>query len=219
MLNHFVIIRFRYPLNDPLLPIRRKYLYDICLHSLSEQVNQNFKTVILSDEKDLKCDLLTTSKRGLPKVLPKTGFIITTRVDSDDVVLPNFIDNIQKEFHYQHRLIIDHCGYNYDVRNNRMTFHRPPETCPSQFLSLIERADRAIYCMHQAHSKMWLTAPVKTLEDPSRIFCIHSHSQDSSKRPPGFYNSGSDIDTKPYTYYINKLIELDGELNEALCSH
>lgn len=214
MLNHFVIVRYRYPLNDPLLPIRRRYLEEICFHGLKSQTNNNFKLVVLSDEK-IDCDLQTTSGRGLKRILPKEGYIITTRVDSDDVVLPDFIDVIQKNFHNQHRLIIDHSGYNYDVRINRMTEHTPPVSHPSQFLSLIEKADDAVYCMYLAHPQMHKLCPVKVLPYKTRIFCVNSNSKFSSSQKPGMFNNGQSVDTKPYQYYINKLQELDKELRNA----
>lgn len=67
-------------------------------------------------------------------------FVITTRLDNDDVIANSFIDDIQISFIPQHATIINFTmGYEYNIRKKILT--KWNTRLKNQFISIIEKRD------------------------------------------------------------------------------
>jgi hypothetical protein len=211
-IKHFVWIRFKYAADDKMLPIRTRYLNEICLESLRRQTNKNFQ-IVISGCADAPVELQLSSIKKLRDYHGDDEFIITTRIDSDDIALPNFIAEIQNNFVPQTKIVLDPYGYAYDVRIDKLAQYNSPHT--SAFLSFIDYGKNAQYCNAYPHPQMGQHFTVRHIKKYCRIFCINSNSMLSSQRRPGSFTSGLEINKSPYLDYITKLKELDIELKKA----
>jgi len=228
--KHIILIRFNYPKNEANLDIRKRYLEEICLHSLERQTNKNFSVLICSNldltfnsELDIfivgdgnnhgkwKMDSTNRNKK-LKELSENYEYIITTRLDSDDVLLPNCIDIIQKNFQEKDKIIIDPSGYTYESRVNK--FMEYTSSRPSQFLSLIESTINPVYCYKKPHTNMKQLGPVITLDDLVRIYVVHDLSIFSSKKSSSRYNGKVVEIPKNCKYYIEKWNELLKEIKK-----
>lgn len=223
-MKHFVVIRFNFQPDDPYLDLRKRFLYEVSMHSLKRQTNQNFKVAVITNL-DVKSDILIEPRNkfrplecpGLTAQLPAyhapDEYVMTTRLDMDDVLLPTFIDEVQKSFRPKDGYIIDTCGYNYDVRNNKMIYTSP--RLPSNFLTYVEYGEDPKYCYHKKHPEMRVYK-VHKIRKPLRIFCFHDNSKLMSRFKPGVYTKGPSIDTRKYKYYIDTLREINNLMKERM---
>lgn len=209
-IKHFVIIRFRY--NNEFLPIRTRFLNEVCLHSLFNQSNKNFQ-IVITGRADAPVPIQINSINKLREYHDDDDFVITTRLDSDDVALPNFIAEIQKHFVPKPKTVLDPYGYAYDVRVDTFTRFVQPRT--TAFLSFIDRGKDSQTCNAYPHPQMGVHFPVIHIKKYCRIACISSNSSSSSRLPLGRFTQGAEVDRTPYLYYINKTKELDKILRKV----
>lgn len=225
-MKHFVVIRFNFQPDDPFLDLRRRFLYEISMHSLKQQTNQNFRTAVITNL-DVDCDIIIRPRSkskplefpGLTAQLPNyhstNEYVLTTRLDMDDVLLPRYIEKVQEKFIPRDDYVIDTKGFNYDVRNNKMIVTNP--RLPSNFLTFVEHGSSPRYCYHTKHPLM-KQYPVIKIKKPLRIFCFHDNSKLMSTFRPGVYTKGLPVDTTPYLYYIRKLREINNLMKERMAN-
>lgn len=224
-MQHFVIIRFNFQPDDKYLDIRKRMLYELSMHSLKRQTNKNFRVAVITDLPDIDCDILIKPRSkqtplicpGLIAQLPAyhqpDEFVLTTRLDMDDVLLPEFVEAVQSKFIPHDKLVIDVNGYNYDSRNDKMVINKPRH--PSNFLTFVEYGESPKYCYHLKHPQMRCYKTIK-IKEPLRIFCFHSNSMLMSRFKPGVYTKGTPVDIKPFRYYTTRLKHLNHLMKERM---
>jgi hypothetical protein len=95
-------------------------------------------------------------------------WIITSRLDNDDVILPEYIETVQSYFDKTFKLV-DVNGYQYDLATKK---HYDPDRagCTSPFISLIEQVGTPWQSIATDPKEAKLiTEPVKTV-----YYCSHS---------------------------------------------
>ena len=99
----------------------------------------------------------------------KGDWLITSRLDNDDVILPEYIETVQSYFDKTFKLV-DVGGYQYDLATKK---HYDPDRagCTSPFISLIEQVGTP----WQSISKDPKEA--KLIEDPVKTVYYCSHSK------------------------------------------
>ena len=116
----------------------------------------------------------------------KGGWLITSRLDKDDILEPNYIEEVQKRFRNKTELI-DVDGVQWDMRVNKW-YDSGRITNNSPFISLIENTKEqylstqpgfgeikgiktAMYC---SHTKMISHFPSDKILKPLFVQCIHN---------------------------------------------
>jgi hypothetical protein len=146
-------------LDDAWMSNRIHLFSTFCVPSVRNQANQNFKWIIYFDlstpeptrkiisgilhDLDNASLRFVNSMSGMQNDLEglllqsQTPFVITTRLDNDDVISRDFITTVQQHFDATDKNIINlEGGYFYDPRNLVLTSMRIP-VC-NNFISLIE---------------------------------------------------------------------------------
>ena len=114
----------------------------------------------------------------------KGDWIITSRLDNDDIVLPEYIETVQSYFDKTFKLV-DVNGYQYDLATKK---HYDPDRagCTSPFISLIEQVGTPWQSISKDSKEAKLiTEPVKTV-----YYCSHSKMEwhfPSVKNPKRLY--------------------------------
>ena len=103
---------------------------------------------IFTDKRMIKvtCD----SRVAFDDIKPKTPWVITTRMDNDDLYLPGAVKAIQEQFKPEIRVI--DIEYNQLYKGKRYTSERRGPNSP--FLSLVEPSDRVKTCYCRPHYKL-----------------------------------------------------------------
>jgi hypothetical protein len=125
--------------------------------------------------------------RGLPNVatvvrplssivletLADAPWIITSRVDNDDALLPEYIERVQGEFH-EERAVIDTRGYRWNLRTTEVVhFDHYRADFTSPFSSLIEPSQGAVGVRSVHHHALRKLAPVRVLPERLWVQTIH----------------------------------------------
>ena len=127
------------------------------------------------------------------KLNPATRYVITTRLDNDDLVHEVFIDAIQKLFQEQNGLLIDlENGYqivNLDKKQQIRLYDRPYY----HFISLVEKADQFQTVYRRQHNDWRDYSPVKTIKD-QRLWAelLHSHNMANKIRESAYMTTKFD---------------------------
>lgn len=208
MTKHFIIIRFNYAPDYKYLPERIKLFKQFTLPSLQHQTNKNFHLLILGRpeiEIDIPHTFLDwdeTDKNHYVKCVvdflkenaTMDEIVITSRIDNDDMYLPNYVETVQKiaetenvKFPY----LIELKGYWLDLRERKLyTNERYRKNLTSPFLSMVERGTYHTV-FHSNHSKMGRKFMVVSNDyDPEGrnygwIQIIHKTNQLMNKIPVG----------------------------------
>ncbi|MFY0689764.1 MAG: hypothetical protein JXQ90_21515 [Cyclobacteriaceae bacterium] len=159
-----------------------------CLPSVLNQSNKNFEWIIFADVNTLDAykeeiislcnwefihilwvsDFKEIEPSFLDYIQSKTesGFVITTRIDNDDLVHKNFIDQIQKQFRPEHQIAIDFPnGFQMNLKNNLVYKHTARS---NHFISLIASIQSLNETVYSRDHTTWkhrvkVTSPKKRL--------------------------------------------------------
>jgi len=106
---------------------------------------------------------------------PRSEWLITTRLDNDDLILPNFIESIQSQFQGVEE-VIDFKG----LKRNATTGEEIPanRTSPSPFISLIEpwRQPPKTVLYQGGHARIGKKYPVRTIDKNGWIQVCHDRN-------------------------------------------
>lgn len=135
--THYIIVRHDYPESHPLFQ-KRKRLLSFTRKSLERQSCQNFKLLIIG-----------RGPRTLAQIIrdiTSTPMVITTRLDSDDQLHPQFVRLVQGCFNGR-PLLVDSAGYLVNVHTG-IAFRGRWKRMRSPFLTLIEhtKSAKTVYC-------------------------------------------------------------------------
>jgi hypothetical protein len=149
---------------------------DYCFPSVASQKNKNFEWIVFFDTttpqkyKDVIATLQTRMSNfspvfvdGMPLFLPSIyeemekcnkDYIITSRIDNDDCISENYIDEIQKRFAQQDFMAVDFVdGYTIQTSPDVKIAYRLDQYNP--FISLIEKNDspKTVWTSRHSHWK------------------------------------------------------------------
>ncbi len=200
--KHFIITRFNVPLpwasrqwDDKWLKSRIRLFEDFCYPSVKGQSCQNFKWLVLFDQKspDYLRDLIdkyseyknfvpvymsTFSQEALYKSInehlkEKTEYLITSRLDNDDAIHKDFISVIQQHFDSQELLFLNFLkGYRW--HEGKIYSKDLPS---NMFLSLIEKIQKnksfkSVLCGN--HTRINEVGTILDISDfPAWLMVIH----------------------------------------------
>ena len=112
-----------------------------------------------------------------------TPFVITTRMDNDDIISSHFISQVQQSFIQQHNTIINlNAGYEYSVEDQ--VLKKWNTRFKNQFISLIEQSDNDSIQSVYAFPHWRLPEDAKVINVPGRpywIYLIHELNYSGSK--------------------------------------
>ena len=167
--THFLVTRYNVPWTNGKKPSeqwlkeRNKLFFKFCYSSVLSQINNNFKWIIYIDINSPMWFLDGMSKIESDKILfmkvatfeemknriksdvielSTTPFVITSRLDNDDVISPYYIDLIQKNLKLNHNTFINFKdGACYSESNRAFSVY---EYFNSPFLTLIENRNKEV---------------------------------------------------------------------------
>ena len=155
--------------------IPRFELFDTyCFPSFKHQKNTNFRWLVFFDtDTPAKFkDMIKKYQQDFPQFEPiflnsndgmkpaikkilldsKKPYVITSRIDNDDILGLNYIENIQRQFEHQDFLVVDQIdGYNLNLFPTVQLGKRRKLSNP--FISLIEVNDKPVTIMSRGHSQ------------------------------------------------------------------
>jgi hypothetical protein len=186
--THYLLTRFDYPEDYPHLQRRLELFKRFTLRSVANQTNSNFKWIIKTKLPELK-HLGEASKRIILAdsfaVAAATPWIITSRLDNDDAIHPEYIGRVQGCFRGQTEAI-DSLGYRLNHTTGEFVkFDYYNDTRCSPFVSLIEPATRAKTVLAYKHGHIGKHVPTRQMK--SRLWCQVIHETNKLMRwKPGF---------------------------------
>lgn len=205
--KHFVIVKFDYPENYPFLATKKQQLRWALLDSLRRQTNTEFvmvfnSTMPMPHEGFGELIVSPCWKDKVREAAKDYEYVITTRLDGDDFVTPDFIQTIQDNFEEKHQLVLMPSGWIYDSKTKRLTDNWMAKSYTTNYLSFIERSDDFDSCYVREHGKMKKLFDVKRIEEQIHIWCINEESLRAGLQRDGKYTDNHE-DTR------NKLYEKD----------
>jgi hypothetical protein len=226
---------------------RIKIFKDVCWPSLVHQTNKNFKVIVLVNPatppkfmKQIKsiCSgcgkmIVPCSKRAdiLPAVRDtihtdskKKDFLITSRLDNDDGISSDFIEQIQNRFDKQKLEFVNFShGYILNLNDkNKIGFYKSTQFS-NPFISLIESSKnfRTVHCGE--HDRLNKIGHILQIDDkPNWIQTVHGNNVTNSlKLSISYVNNLKDIKKRFHINYtimksVRDLIKLYNLINPTL---
>jgi hypothetical protein len=174
-----------------------------CLPSVLNQKNKNFKWLIFFDKltpskylskieklqkthSDIYCyfingitELNDAFKEAINTLIDKNkDWIITTRLDNDDAIHENFVEEIQNNFTPQHETVIDvRSGFQLNIQKKKAEVRRLQNGF-NPFLSLIENSSDFQTVISKPHRDWTSSKNVVVLENkPLWIEVVHQNNK------------------------------------------
>jgi hypothetical protein len=181
--THYLVTRFNYPKGFAGLEARLKMLTQYALPSVAAQTRRDFTWIIIGRDIDIpeggNLNIIKTDWPGYQEIIEasKSDYVITTRMDSDDVLHPEFIDSIRKQVLSAGpgEYIIDFDGYRYNTQTGEFVeFNFYNKTNISPFATLVSQtkiAGRGVY----TYKHMDLGNHYYVHRIPSRLWCQMVH--------------------------------------------
>ena len=197
--------------------------------SIKAQTNQNFTWFVLVDARTprvfkyalsrINCDNLHIVPVGrvsmtdavLMTIEPGEYDLITTRLDNDDLLHRNAVNDIQNLYRVNQGAELPYAidmphGYTFDLIAKKIH----PTTYPGNAnISLVERSVGAKTAWHDQHGKMYAQYPIARSLEPGWMIVVHSQNiGNNTKSSPG-----REIYTD-YAVPLDKLTEFGVNLDE-----
>jgi hypothetical protein len=180
--THLLLTRSDYRPDHPAFAERVRLFRELTVPSIAAQTCQRFTRLVETRNPEFREELAALPNvlvvtRPLSTVVLETlataPWLITSRVDNDDILLPEYVERVQAEFR-EERAAVDSRGYRWDLRTDAVIHfdhYRPDFTSP--FASLIEPATGAVGVRSVHHHALAKLAPVTVLEDRLWVQTIH----------------------------------------------
>lgn len=196
-------------LDDSWMNERLELFANYCFPSVSNQTNQNFEWLLYFDVSTSenhknkiakiignKTNIKTFFIDGMPvfnesiiKYVEEnisTEYLITSRIDNDDCIHKDFINEIQKHFDKQDFLAIDNIeGYTLQIEPNFILGKK--EHIFNPFISLIEKNDQPKTVWHYVHN-MWKKEPRLIHVTEKRLWLSVIHGKNKVNEFDGYGN-------------------------------
>ena len=192
--KHFVIVKFDYPEGYPFMIWKKDQLRWCLLQSLRNQTNKEFVLVFNSThpmphEGFGEMIISPVWKDKVREAAEDYDYVITTRLDGDDFVTPDFIQTIQDNFEETDKLILQPNGWIYETRTKMLVDSFVTPTMVLNNFSFIEKVDKedplsVQSCYVWAHSMIGKKYKIKFIEEKIHIWCINQESLKAISRPP-----------------------------------
>ena len=195
-IKHYIITRFNYSKDYEHLEERIAIFKSFTMPSIKAQTNQNFEWLILGKQlvdvpgarwfaeqpdEPLRPGRMNTIYLDYIKRANGAGYrVLMTRFDNDDVLLPSFVEDVQKIGKDMSFGLIDFRGYRLDLTKARgprwqNRFYKDivyNETFTSPMITLVQtRVRKTIYKCN--HAKMAGFFPVTYVEKPNWVQIVH----------------------------------------------
>lgn len=176
--KHLIITNFDYPKDYLYRKERIELFHRFCEPSIRNQKNKNFVWIIVSRKNITINDLFITMKSQQLKeyielLKKKFDWIVTTRFDCDDFLVPTFTEVLHNTIQEKEE-IIDFSGYRYDLRNKIFysdTKYHSKFLTP--FISLVEKAKTYKGVYFDKHTKMLNYFPFNKVPSQQWVQIIH----------------------------------------------
>lgn len=196
-------------LDDSWMNERLELFANYCFPSVSNQTNQNFEWLLYFDSTTSeihkskiaeiignKTNIKTFFIDGMPvfnesiiKYVEEnisTEYLITSRIDNDDCIHKDFINEIQKHFDKQDFLAIDNIeGYTLQIEPNFILGKK--EHIFNPFISLIEKNNQPKTVWHYVHN-MWKKEPQLIHVTEKRLWLSVIHGKNKVNEFDGYGN-------------------------------
>ena len=197
-------------LDDAWMNERMYWFSNFCLPSVTHQTNKNFEWLIYFDastsEKykeeinnlvkmhpfikvfyiDGMPNFLNEIKIYLSNLNNKKPYLITSRIDNDDCIHKDFIDEVQKQFNKQDFLALDHTdGYTLQIEPKIILGKK--EHIFNPFISLIEKNENPKTVWHYVHN-MWKKEPRLIHITNKRLWLSIIHGKNKVNEYDGYGN-------------------------------
>jgi hypothetical protein len=173
-MKHVIVTRMDYPLDFPQLAERIRMFYQYTVPSVLAQTKKKFTWVILSE---LKLEIPKEIRSIVKKHWKPSEPMIVSRLDSDDIILPNYVELVQSNI--EEGKALDLSGYRADLRNGLILYedkiYRTDFASP--FYSLITQKN--IYRII-SHARIHTLFPVKRIETRAWVQIIHRNNKEMS---------------------------------------
>lgn len=218
--KHFVIIKFNYPEGYKGIETKKQVLKWLSLDSLRKQTNKDFVLVLITDM-ELSSEgfgeyiFSLNWKDKVKKMSEDYEWIITTRMDADDFVTPDFIQKIQDNFEEKDKLVLSPNCSIYDVRTDKLMTNKFHNKTTLNNLSLIEKTDNIDTVYVRTHGEIGKFYPVKWLDECLWTWVIWGGCIQSNRRKPDYFDSGT-IKPKSITdiNYFNLIKKFDDKITK-----
>lgn len=190
--KHFIIIKFDYPAGYPFFDTKSQQLRWTCLETLRNQTCREFVMVFNSTspmphEGFGELIISPCWKDKVRDAAKDYEYVITTRLDGDDFVAPDFVEQIQKNFEETEKLILATDGWIYDARVDKAVDNWTYKRYVMNSFSFIEKSDNIETCYVRPHSKMKMHYKVKWIDKKLHIWCINLESLKAWTKPSEYY--------------------------------
>ena len=220
-------------LDEKWMDERLELFSNYCLPSVINQSNKNFKWLLFfdsstSDKYRAKIESILQKNDlivpfyidGMPKFneailnylkenAADKDYLITSRIDNDDCIHKDFINEIQKQFNKQEFLAIDNInGYTLQVEPNFILGKK--EHIFNPFISLIERNENPKTVWHYVHN-MWKKEPRIIHLSEKRLWLSVIHGKNKVNEFYGYGNIDWNILSKDFIVsdFINHKIKTE----------
>lgn len=182
MFDHYIFTRSDYPKEYKDLDYRIKIFKEHTLPSILNQTNQNFKWIIkttnqefIKECKDYNNIIIVNNLEEY--FISSKEWMIMTRLDNDNALENNYINEIQKCFNKK-EMLIDSKGrrYNY-IKNIYIDFNIYTPTKTSPFISIIKKTINPNHIFIEKHANMYKYYEVKILDKSLWIQIIHEKNK------------------------------------------
>jgi hypothetical protein len=180
--THLLLTRSDYRPDHPALAERVRLFRELTVPSIAAQTCSRFAWLVETQNPEFREALAPIPNalivaRPLSTVvleaLAGAPWLITSRVDNDDLLLPEYVERVQAEFR-EERAAIDSRGYRWDLRTDEVVhFDHYRADFTSPFASLVEPAKGAVGVRSVHHHALAKLAPVTVLEDRLWVQTIH----------------------------------------------
>lgn len=196
-------------LDDSWMNERLELFSNYCFPSISNQSNQNFEWLLYFDSttsethkskiaeiignttniKSFYIDGMPVFNESIIKYVEEnisTEYLITSRIDNDDCIHKDFINEIQKHFDKQDFLAIDNIeGYTLQIEPNFILGKK--EHIFNPFISLIEKNKNPKTVWHYVHN-MWKKEPRLIHVTEKRLWLSVIHGKNKVNEFDGYGN-------------------------------
>lgn len=191
MIKHFILTRNLYPEDYPYKSERLELIRGITIPSLRRQTNQNFVWVLNAAEGldaeefgDLNYIVDPSMVTRIQRMTQLGDKVITTRLDNDDALLPNFVADLHKIAETcEVDTVVDFKGYRIDSRHKIVYADTRYGDIPSPFISVVEQRlpKRLRGALSRAHTEMGRHYPVLNPQIKGWVQVIHYLNQVMSR--------------------------------------
>lgn len=182
--RHLILTRSDYKPGHRHIPYRAELFRRYTLPSVLHQTSRNFTWVVQTRNPEfrdlcMESGIATAPSGEWPTFHVEQPWLVTTRLDNDDALMPDFVEQIQAALRPAVE-VIDAPGYRVNTVDGEVVRCDRYGRVPSPFATLVERAKDARGIYQAQHTRLGALFPVRRLE--SRLWVQVIHERNSQMR-------------------------------------